>query len=382
MSDQFMLALRLHGRQDIRLDTVPLPKCSSDRVRIRIAYCGICGSDIHEYQAGPILAPQPNSPNPFTGVSLPITLGHEISGTITEIGSEVAGKSTSLYVGQKVVVNPLIADAQHRASGGQVEIEPCLSCLSGQVNTCKRATYYGISAEGGGLSSEIVVAPENIVPVPDNVDLRVAALAEPLAVACHMIDRSGFKTGDNVLILGAGPIGLALLILLRAKGCGKVIMSEVSALRIKQAERFGADYVVNPLATEDNTGRDPVLYEVLKVTQEGVDMAFDASGLQATLDTAIASVHPGGTIFNVAIHDKPLTINLNDISLPEKRLTGGICYLRKDFEEVLELLSSTNLPAEQMITSVVRLSDAIEMGFQELIVNKTKHVKILIQPEQ
>ncbi|KAL2846376.1 hypothetical protein BJY01DRAFT_263340 [Aspergillus pseudoustus] len=347
--------------------------CGSDQVRIRIAYCGTCGSDIHEHQAGPILAPQPNSPNPYTGVSLPVTLGHEMSGTITEIGSAVRAAAAkhnnysnknnkSLCVGQKVVVNPLVAHPQHAArpaAGG---------------------AYYGISADGGGLSSQIVVAAENVVPVPDNVDLRVAALAEPLAVACHMIERSRFIAGDDVLILGSGPIGLALLILLRGKGSRKVIMAEVSELRISQAERLGAGSVVNPFARHNN-GPDPVLCEVLKATKEGVDIAFDASGSQATLDTAIALVRPGGTIFNVAIHEKPLSISLNDISISEKRLTGGICYLRKDFEEVLGLLSSGGLPAEEMITFVVPLSDAIERGFQELIVNKTSHVKILIQPD-
>ncbi|EAW24587.1 2,3-butanediol dehydrogenase [Aspergillus fischeri NRRL 181] len=363
-----MLALRLHGRQDIRLDTVPIPDCLSDQVRVRVAYCGICGSDIHEYQAGPILAPQPQETNPHSGAKLPVILGHEISGTVVEVGADVEG----IRIGQKVVVNPLLADPQ-------IQAEACTSCLRGRFNTCKRATYYGINAPGGGFSGEISVNAANIVPVPDNVSLRAAALAEPLAVACHMIERSGFAAGDNILILGAGPIGLGLLILLRSKGAKKILISEVSDLRIDQAKRLGADIVINPV--QESQVSDPVLRAVHELTDEGVDIAFDASGLQATLDTAIASVRPGGTIFNVAIHEKPLSLNLNALSLQEKHLTGGICYLRKDFEEVLSLLSSGRLPAEEMITSVVPLSNIIEGGFQELIVNKTKHVKMLIQPD-
>ncbi|KAL3450245.1 chaperonin 10-like protein [Aspergillus insuetus] len=373
-----MQALRLHGRQDIRLDTIPLPECGPNQVRVQVAYCGMCGSDIHEYQAGPILAPQPGEIHPHTGISLPVIMGHEMSGTILALGADVHSRSPNLRPGQKVVVNPLLADGQLNNNA-----TPCISCVSGRPNTCRRASYYGLSAAGGGFAQEIAVDAANLVPVPDNVSLKVAALAEPLAVACHMIERSGFAAGDNVLILGAGPIGLALLILLRSKGAGKILMSEVSMLRIEQARRLGADAVIDPTQESEagsESGSDPVLAAVHKVTEEGVDIAFDASGLQATLDTAIASVRPGGTIFNVAIHEKPLSLNLNSLSLAEKRLTGGICYLRRDFEEVLALLSSGRLPAEEMITSVVPLSAIVQGGFQELIVNKTKHVKILIQP--
>ncbi|OJI96481.1 hypothetical protein ASPVEDRAFT_122654 [Aspergillus versicolor CBS 583.65] len=362
-----MLALRLHGRKDIRLDTVPIPECLPNQVRVRVAYCGICGSDIHEYDAGPILAPQQEETNPHSGATLPVILGHEMSGIIIEVGADVEGIST----GKKVVVNPLLADSQ-------IQAEACTSCLRGSFNTCKRSTYYGINAQGGGFSGEICVNATNIVAVPDSVSLRAAALAEPLAVACHMIERSGFSPDDNILILGAGPIGLALLMLLRSKGAKKILVSEVSELRIEHARRLGADVVINPL--QGDKGSNPVLKEVSDFTGEGVDIAFDASGLQTTLNTAIASVRPGGTIFNVAIHEKPLSVNLNDLSLQEKRLTGGICYLKRDFEEILALQGSGRLPAEEMITSIVPLSDIVKGGFHELMVHKAKHVKILIQP--
>lgn len=269
------------------------------------------------------------------------------------------------------LVERLLADSQFQA-------QPCYSCLRGSFNTCKRSTYYGINALGGGFSGEICVHAANIVPVPETVSLRAAALAEPLAVACHMIERSGFSSSDNVLILGAGPIGLALLMLLRSKGAKRVLVSEVSELRINHARRLGADLVIDPL--QGRQGSNPVLRAVHDLTGEGVEIAFDASGLQTTLDTAIASVRPGGTIFNVAIHEKPLILNLNALSLQEKRLTGGICYLKRDFEEVLALQESGRLPAEEMITSVVPLSDIIKGGFEELMVHKAKHVKILIQP--
>lgn len=119
---------------------------------------------------------------------------------------------------------------------------------------------------------------------------------------------------------------------------------------------------------------------IRQFSQEGVDVAFDATGLQSTLDTALAATKPGGTIFNVAIHEKPLMLNLNDIAILEKKLLGGICYTHEDWERVLDALKKGDLPFEQMITAIVPLKDVVHGGFQELIRNKAAHVKILIQP--
>lgn len=386
-----MQALRFHNQRDIRLDNVPRsydPKpalstqsqntqaklrdgeCRPHEVRVKVAYCGICGSDIHEYLGGPIFAPKPGHRHPQTGTSLPVVMGHEMSGTIAELGIEVK----NLSVGQKVTVIPLVADLQYGTS-------PCASCLAGHPNTCKQATFYGFSAPGGGFANEITVNQANIVPIPDNVSLEIAALSEPLAVAWHMVRTSGFVAGQNVLVLGAGPIGLALLILLKAKGAGKVIVSEISPLRIHYAEQLGADKVVSPLA-EDPAAPNPVLAAVSELTVEGVGIAYEASGLQVTLDTAIAAVMPGGVVFNVAVCEKPLQVNINDFVIMEKRMAGGISYTLEDFHDVLELLASRAIPAEKMISSVVPLANIIEGGFQELINNKAKHVKILIQANQ
>lgn len=342
-------------------------ECRSHEVRVQVAYCGVCGTDIHEYLGGPILAPKPQQAHPQTGASLPIVMGHEMSGTITEIGKDVKG----LSIGQKVAVNPSLGDAQYG-------ISPCASCVAGRPNTCSQATFYGLSAPGGGFANEITVHQANIVTVPENVPLKLAALAEPLAVAWHMVRVSGFVAGQNVLVLGAGPIGLALLMILKAKGAGKIIVSEVSSLRMQYAQQLGADKVVNPLDRNVN-GPDPVLQTVRELTGEGVDISYEASGLQATLDTAIAAVMPGGVVFNVAVHEKRLHVNINDFVLTEKKMTGGISYTSEDFQGVLGLLASQAIPAEKLISSVVPLADIIEGGFQELINNKTKHVKILIQ---
>jgi (R,R)-butanediol dehydrogenase/meso-butanediol dehydrogenase/diacetyl reductase len=344
--------------------------CGKDDVRVKIAYCGICGSDVHEYLGGPIFPPPLGQKNPYTGVELPVVMGHEMSGTIVEVGSNI----TELKAGQNVVINPSMDDRHHGK-------EDCSVCQSGRRNICKSWACYGLSAHGGGFADEIVVKPFSCIPVPEGVSLKVAALAEPLAVASHMIRISGFKHGQDVVILGAGPIGLALLLLLRAKGARKVIISEVTESRSCQAEKFGADLVVNPLAMSDGAGSEnPVMDAVHKIMGDGADIAFDATGIQSTLDTALSVAKPGGVVFNVAIHEKPLLISPNSFSFKEVTLKGGICYTNEDFEDVLEAFATRKLDAEDMITSIVPLEEVVQGGFLELINNKAKHVKILIQP--
>jgi (R,R)-butanediol dehydrogenase / meso-butanediol dehydrogenase / diacetyl reductase len=348
--------------------------CQPDEVRLKIGFCGICGSDIHEYLGAPIFSPAPGTKNEHTGISLPVTMGHEMSGTVIEVGTKVKG----LTPGQMVCVNPSLDDRHY----GE---KPCSNCETGKTNLCTRWATYGLNASGGGFSDEIVVKDINCLPLPPGVSLKVGALAEPLAVAWHSIRTSQFKAAQTVLILGAGPIGLAILLLLRSWEAGKTFVTEVAEQRIEQARKFGADVVVNPIAPMSNgpangTAKNPVLEAIHESHPTGVDMVFDCTGLQSTLDTGIAALKPGGTFFNVAIHEKPLQLNLNLIACQEKKLLGGICYTREDFERVIDALADGKIPFEEMITSVVPLNDVFEGGFKELINNRSQHIKILVQP--
>lgn len=336
-----------------------------------MAYCGICGTDLHEYLGGPIFPPPSGQKNPYTGAELPVILGHEFCGTIVEVGRDVAGFS----VGQKAAVNPAMDDRHHGR-------EPCELCVVGRHNICEHVTFYGLNANGGGFSDEITLKPICLVPVPDSLPLKLAGLAEPLAVAWHMIRMSGFEEGQDVVVLGAGPIGCALTFLLRTSGARRILVSEISASRAERAADFGADKVVNPMDGSSQERPFPESDAVCSAVHEmmgiGADITFDACGLQATLDTAIACTKPGGVVFNVAIHEKPLSIQLNSLTLTEKKLLGGLCYTREDFEKVIGVLSTAGGEAEKFITSVVPLENAIEGGFHELINNTADHVKILI----
>lgn len=341
--------------------------CGPSQVRVQVAYAGICGTDITEYLGGPIFPPQEGYPNPNTGVSLPVMLGHEFSGTICEVGSEVK----SLVPGQPVVISP----AQHHRHYGT---PPCRPCTEHRYNVCDATSTIGLNAPGGGFSDQTVVEAANCIALPSNVGLKVAALVEPLSIAHHCISTSGFQAGQSALICGAGPIGLAMIALLRVMGADKIIATEVLESRLATALEFGATAAINPL--KPDAGSESAVAMILKLCPGGVHIAYDATGLQSTLDLCFAASKPGGVVFNVAIHKKPLLLNLNDVTLKEKRLMGGIGYLPEDFDGVIRMLADGRVNAEKMITSIVPLSNVVKGGFDELVNNRGAHIKILVRP--
>jgi (R,R)-butanediol dehydrogenase / meso-butanediol dehydrogenase / diacetyl reductase len=198
-----MPAVRWHGRGDVRVDAVPVPGAPGrDGIRVEVAWCGICGSDLHEYLSGPLSIPM--RPHPVTGRCAPIVLGHEVSGWISQAGSSVTG----LAVGDLVVLNALLPCGR------------CAPCADGAVHLCRALGHIGMSADGG-LARYITVPASMAVRVPDGVPADLAALAEPLSVALHAVRLGG--SGDalpgaasRALVLGAGAIGLCVALVLRA----------------------------------------------------------------------------------------------------------------------------------------------------------------------
>ncbi|EXJ69973.1 uncharacterized protein A1O5_07046 [Cladophialophora psammophila CBS 110553] len=372
-------ALRFHGQSDIRLEQVPSLPCGPDEIRIRPGFCGICGTDLKEFTSGPILCPQPGSSHEQTGARLPVILGHEFSGTVAELGSSIS----NVKVGDRVAVMPNLGDAQFGLS-------KCAMCEIGKINLCTKTAYYGLDALSGGFSEEAVIKAANVFTLPASVPLDLGALVEPLSVAWHMVRISGFQAGQDALVQGAGPIGLSLLLVLKVVGARHVVVSEVLKKRAVRAQEFGADAVIDPTlssSSDKNGDPNPVVAACRQLTPGnlGVHVAFDASGLQSTLNTAIAATRPGGTMFNVAIHSKPLQINPNDLVVLEKRYIGGIGYTADDFRAVISALDKNADfagNAKKMISGIVPLEDVVEKAFKGLLENKEDHVKILVQGSQ
>jgi threonine dehydrogenase-like Zn-dependent dehydrogenase len=295
-----MNAVRFYGQRDIRLDRIPIPTIKPGYVKIAPKFCGICGSDLHEYLGGANLIPSQGNPHPITRETLPLTLGHEFSGIVEEVGEGVG----HVKVGDKVCIQPILFD------------KDCRSCRRGLVNCCDKNGFVGLSGYGGGLSEHVVVPEYTVKKLADNIPLEVGALVEPLSVGWHSVDISPYKDGDSALVLGGGPIGLAVVQALVGKGCKNIIVSEVSGKRRQFAQQFGAQHVIDPSAGD-------LVAEVERFTDgEGVDVAFDAAGVQVAVDTAFKAIKARGTLVNIAIWEKRASLDMNDIVFRERAFMG------------------------------------------------------------
>ncbi|CAG8903708.1 unnamed protein product [Penicillium egyptiacum] len=332
-----MRAVRFHGRCDIRIDEVEEPIC-----------------DIHEYLTGPTIVPV--TPHPLTDGKLPTTLGHEFSGTVEEVGSGVTG----FKVGDRVVVKPNLFDAT------------CSNCAMGRFNCCEKVGFIGFSSQAGGLSDHIVVDSRQAILLPDSIPLDIGALVEPLAVAWHAVSRSPLQINDTVLVVGAGPIGLAIIQVLKVKGIPSIIAVEVSERRREFALALGATEVLNPVDMDAVTQIRALTGNV------GADVVFECSGAQGGLDTAITGLRVRGTAVVVSLWEQRPTIDTFAVVFQEKHVIGAALYDGGDFEAVIDEIASGAIQPRPMITSKIRMEDVDERGFKALIEERDKHVKILV----
>ncbi|KAH1499453.1 hypothetical protein KXW18_004374 [Aspergillus fumigatus] len=295
-----MRAVRFYGRGDIHVDEIDEPVCGEGQVKIRPAFVGICGSDLHEYLAGPITVP--STPHPITGGSVPVTLGHEFSGVVEEVGAGVS----RLKVGDRVAVKPNLT-----------------------------WDLLGIAvSDAGGLSDHVVVGEKHAILLPEGFPLDLGALVEPLTVAWHAVSRASVRPDDTVLVVGGGPIGLAVIQVLKARGVKSIIVSEVSSQRKKFARQLGATEVFDPRT-------DDIVASVRAMTAGGgAAIAFECSGVQVGLDTAVQAIGARGTVTIVSLWEEKPKIDALDMVLHEKHIIGAVICDDGDFEAVIDAISS------------------------------------------
>ena len=353
-----MRAARYYGRGNIQIDNVPEPDVAPGTVGIDVAWCGICGTDLHEYLEGPIFCPQPGERHPASGESLPVTLGHEFAGTVYAVGQGV----DDIAPGQRVAVEPYIA--RDDVNTGPDSTDYHLSEGLGVI---------GLSGGGGGLAEKIAVPRRWVHPIPDSVPLDHAALIEPLSVGYHAVERSGAKAGQVALVGGAGPIGLLTSALLKALGV-TVIVSELSSLRRKKASDAGvADHVLDPREVD-------VAEEVRRLTKgRGADVAFECSSAQAVLDTLIDALRPAGALVVIGIWGARAGIDLFKIVVKEIDVRGAFAYVNS-YPAVIELLGSGRIDLEPFVTHKIGLDGLIQEGFNTLIHHGETAVKIIVSP--
>lgn len=355
VEDGLMRALRFHGKQDLRLEDVPEPTAGTGEVKLKVEWCGLCGTDLHEYTAGPIFIPTSDAPHPVSGESLPVIMGHEFAGEVVECGQDV----DHVRPGDKVAVEPLLRD------------NTCGACRRGLYNVCDSVGFHGLSGGGGGLSEYTVVPKYMAHRLPEGMSTETGALIEPLAVGWHAVRQADFRAGQTALVVGAGPIGLVTLLSLRAAGASWVAVSEVSTARKQTARQLGADAVFDPREHD-------VVSAVGEHARDGVDAAFECTGSTTTLQTAMHAVKPHGTVCNVAIWEHAAEVELNDLVFTEAQLRSSLAYA-DDYPPVISIVEDGRIDAGQLITRRIDLDDVIKAGFDELVDNKDAHVKILVR---
>lgn len=352
-----MKAARFYDKGDIRIEDIPEPEVTAGTVGIQVAWCGICGTDLHEFMDGPIFIPPCGHPHPISGESAPITMGHEFSGVVYAVGDGV----DDIQVGQHVVVEPYIVADDVLTGPGE------------NYHLSKNMNFIGLGGRGGGLSEKIAVKRRWVHPISNAIPLDQAALIEPLSVGHHAFVRSGAKAGDVALVGGAGPIGLLLSAILKAKGL-TVIVTELSTKRKEKARESGvADHVLDPFEVD-------VVTEVMKITHgRGVDVAFECSSVNQVLDTLVAAMKATGVLVIVSIWSHPATVNVHSVVMKELDIRGTIAYVN-DHQETIKLVEAGEINLAPFINQRIALDDLISKGFETLIHNNESAVKIIVHP--
>lgn len=312
-----MKVAKLYAQEDLRIEDAPEPAPGRGEVKIRNAYTGICGSDLHLFYAPESVGMDFHTPHPVTGSTFPQILGHEFSGTVSELGEGV----TDVEIGDRVAVWPIYFCGT------------CAACRKGRYNICTKIGFHGVTSRGGGMAEFTTVPATMIHKLPDNVDLRMGALVEPMAVGWNAAGRSGIQTGGTALIAGAGPIGIGVWFALRARGIENILVSEPNPDRRASIAALGAT-VINPAtddlatAVADMSGGD------------GVDVAFDAAGAGPAITSALANLTPGGRVVIVALHERPAEFSATALVTAETEIVGAVAYLPEDFDAVIGAMAA------------------------------------------
>jgi (R,R)-butanediol dehydrogenase/meso-butanediol dehydrogenase/diacetyl reductase len=353
-----MKAVRFHKARDIRVEDVPAPsrRLGAGEVLIKPKVTGICGTDLHEYLAGPIVTPA--QPHVFTGATNPQILGHEFSAEVLDVGPGV----THVKRGARVSIQPLISPRNdYYGRRGLYHLSPSMACV-------------GLSWNWGGMSELAVVNDYNVVEVPDGVSDVQAAMIEPAAVAIYGVDRGGVTSGSTVLISGAGPIGALTLLATRAAGAARIFVSEPNPNRLGKARELVPEIIaIDPRSDDIET-------IIRDNTEEGVgvDVAIECVGLEASLNSCVKAVRRQGRVVQTGLHLKPASIDAMLWALKDITVEATWCYPVQMWPRIIRMVEAGLLPLEKVVTATISADNVVRDGFEALLDKQGKHLKILV----
>ncbi|MFW6029493.1 MAG: zinc-dependent alcohol dehydrogenase, partial [Halanaerobiales bacterium] len=338
-----MKALVYEGPNKLVLKDRARPQRKEGEVLIKIRACGICGSDVEGYlgKSGRRTAP--------------MVMGHEFSGEIIEVD-----KDSDLSVGDKVTAYPKLYCGE------------CEYCKKGLTNICPEADFLGAMDTDGAMKEYLSIDEKYVIKADDNIDYIDLSMVEPLAVAYRSTTKvtdNEIKNAKNILIIGAGTIGLFILQVLKIKGAKNIIVSDLSDYRLKLAKKLGASSVLNPKKSEFKE-------KIEKITNnEMIDYSFEAVGFSSTASQALNSLKVGGTSIWVGNAQKMIEVNMQQIVTTELNIKGNYIYSEKDFKNCLQLIEEDKIDIDSLISIKTDLSNGKTMF--EKLVNENKDGKII-----
>ncbi len=330
----------------IEFREVPTPQPGPGEVLIKIMEIGVCGSDIHVY----------HGEHPFT--SYPVTQGHEVSGLVEQLGEGVTG----LQAGQKVTIQPQVVCGQ------------CWPCRNGKYNLCESLKVMGFQTTGTA-SEYFVVDAAKVTPLPDAMSLEEGAMIEPLAVAVHAVGRAGDISGKDVCVLGAGPIGILVAQAAKGLGARKVMITDVSALRLEKARECGADVCVN--TREKDFGQ--ALVECFG--PDKADVIYDCAGNDITMDQAIQNARKGSTLILVAVFAQKAHVDLAVLNDHELDLNTSMMYRSEDYETAIQLATEGKVQLLPLLSKRFPFQQYLD-AYQYIDQNRESTMKVMIDVQQ
>jgi len=342
-----MRAVVAHAAKDIRIEQAPEQPFGERDVRVRIAFGGICGSDLHYFNHGG-----------FGVVRLrePMVLGHEIAGIVEAVGGVVQ----RVKVGDRVAISP------------SLPCNHCRYCLEGRQNHCLDMRFYGSAMRfphvQGAFREALVCDEEQAHRVADGVSLGEAALAEPLSVCLHAIRRAGSLLGKRVLVTGAGPIGALVTIAARRAGAAEIVITDIADGVLAFAQRIGADRAIN-------SARDAEALSAYGQDKGYFDVLFEASGAAAAVRSAIEVVRPGGIFVQLGLGGE-MTLPMNAIVAKELEIRGSFRF-HEEFAMAVELIGKGLVDVKPLISATLPFTKAREAF--DLANDRSRSMKVQLE---
>lgn len=353
-----MKAAVWHAQKDVRIEEVPEPPSPPPgQVKVQVAWCGICGTDLHEYLGGPIYIPA-DQPHPLTGAQAPIILGHEMSGEVVEVGPNV----DRIRVGDRVALCPIIG------------CRKCKWCKSGLMGICPNIAFLGVSWHGGGFAQYVNVCDYMCYKIPPEVSYEVGALVEPFAATVRAVKRAKVMPEETVAVVGSGPIGMMAIQAARIAGAKMIVAFEPAAKRQELAKQCGANWVINPVS------QDP-MKEISELTDgEGANVVIECAGLDKTGILAGHIAQRTGRIMVMGVFERPAVLDYTDVVYGEKMILGSMGGYGV-FDDAIRMMAEGKFNGDPLITGKIKLEDILQKGFDALIRFKEENAKILVSPD-